>query len=998
MLKGGVVKRRIAILLSLATLAFVVRQGMAETRDLSLRHDVLTTWTTDQGLPQNFIRAITQTSDGFLWVGTMNGLVRFDGIRFRGFSKDGPPELQDNIAGLVPDAANGLWVATATGLFHYAHQQFQSIALLGQPHYRLQAMARGVDGEVWVYADGKLARTRNNTLEIKEIPAGAHPPRDLVESRDRTLWIADGESVFAVRGATARRYPLPGANMLYADDSGDVFAGDGHRLFRFDGQGFTEIPNPGLGNFVSILVDHEKRLWMASGGLHGLSRKSEGETEILTTADGLASNDVRSIFEDRNHDIWLGTISGLQRLHHGVFVTYGAPDGLSNSHSQVDSVFQQKDGSIWAGTLEGGVAALRQGRWESFGASAGLPPGQVRGLVRDATSPAIAISDYGIFARRGDKFFKIPSIPRGYINSPVRTPDGSLWFGVSHQGLFRLNGTQLFHPGAADGLSSDDIWSLTVDTAGALWVGAGDQLLRWNQTRFNTVLTSPSPVLTLAWPRSGDVVLGTLNGLFLRTGQTARMLTQQEGLPGNTVLDVLDDGSGNLWIATTLAIARLPQQQWRAFAEGKVNRIHPVVFTSADGLKSGAVLPLNQVTAMHAQDGRIWFATAGGLSVVDPNIDPAPLVPAILDSIVVDDQEQPAANIAVAPGRHRVTFIYTAPPVPAPEQITFRYRLVGWDRDWTDAGGAREVSYTALRPGSYTFEVMAVNREGTPSTSPAAVVVRLRPFFWQTAWFLVLAICAAASLLIEITRRRTRLNAERLSLRLQERMAERERIAYEIHDTVIQDMTGATLQLELLGFHIADQPDKATQLQESLAKRMRETVARSRNMVRNLHSTAVMQYSLVEMLRHAEAEFRLAELPAFELTSVGEARSVNPLVRDEVYRICREALANAFRHSNASKVQVEVRFLPKALEVEIRDNGDGMDDETLVHGRPGHFGLPGMKAHAYRIGADVTIESSRDVGTKIVLRVATRVSRRLWWRLGRRFTGETISDNDTYKK
>jgi signal transduction histidine kinase len=229
-------------------------------------------------------------------------------------------------------------------------------------------------------------------------------------------------------------------------------------------------------------------------------------------------------------------------------------------------------------------------------------------------------------------------------------------------------------------------------------------------------------------------------------------------------------------------------------------------------------------------------------------------------------------------------------------------------------------------------------------------------------------------------------------------MAERERIAYEIHDTVIQDMTGATLQLELLGFHIADQPDKATQLQESLAKRMRETVARSRNMVRNLHSTAVMQYSLVEMLRHAEAEFRLAELPAFELTSVGEARSVNPLVRDEVYRICREALANAFRHSNASKVQVEVRFLPKALEVEIRDNGDGMDDETLVHGRPGHFGLPGMKAHAYRIGANVTIESSRDVGTKIVLRVATRVSRRLWWRLGRRFTGETISDNDTYKK
>jgi signal transduction histidine kinase/ligand-binding sensor domain-containing protein len=998
MLMGQVVKGWISILLLLATLPFVVRQGPAETTDFSLRHQVLTTWTTDQGLPQNFVRAIAQTSDGLLWVGTMNGLVRFDGIRFRGFSKDGPPELQDNIGGLAPDAGDGLWVATATELFHYSHQQFQSIPLLGQSNYRLQAMARGFDGEVWIYAGGKLARTRNNALEVRNIPAGAHPLRDLAESANHTLWIADGESVFAARGAAVTRYLLPGANMVYADISGDVFAGDGHRLFRFDGQGFAQIPNPGLGNFVSVLIDHRNRLWMASGGLHGLSRKSESDTETLTTADGLASDDVRLIFEDRNHDIWLGTISGLQRLHQGVFVTYRVADDLPNNHSQVDAVFQQKDGSIWAGTLEGGIAQLSQGRWKSFGDSAGLPPGQVRGFIQDSTSPAIAISDYGIFTRIGDRFSRIPSIPHGYINTPVRTPDGSLWFGVEHQGLYCLKGTQLFHPDASDGLPGNEISSLAVDAAGVLWVGASDRLLRWNQTRFETVLTSPSPVLAIAWPGSGDMVLGTLHGLFVRTGQSSRMLTQQEGLPGNTVLDVLGDDAGNLWIATTLAIARLSQEQWRTFAEGKMNRVNPQVFTSADGLRNSSVLPLNQVTAMRAQDGRIWFATAGGLSVVDPTLHSEPPVPAILDSIMVDDREHPASNIVVAPGQHRVTFIYTAPPVAAPEQITFRYRLLGWDHDWIHAGSAREVSYTGLHPGSYTFEVMAVNREGLPSATPAAVVMHLRPFFWQTEWFLVLAICLAASLLIEITRRRTRLNVERMSLRLQERMAERERIAYEIHDTVIQDMTGATLQLELLGFHVADQPEKALELQESLAQRMRETVARSRNMVRNLHSTAVMQYSLVDVLRHAESEFRLADMPLFELTSVGEARPVNPLVRDEVYRICREALANAFRHANARMVRVTVRFLPKVLEVEISDDGDGMDDETLLRGRAGHFGLPGMKAHAHRIGADIAIESNREFGTKIVLRVATQRPRRLWWRNGWRFSSERISDDDTYDK
>jgi hypothetical protein len=438
--------------------------------------------------------------------------------------------------------------------------------------------------EMWIYGDGTLARSHNGVLENRELPAEALPLRDIAESADSVLWIADGEAVFAMHGnAKPVRYPFPGARMLYADDLGDVFAGDGHRLFRFDGSVFTQVSDPGLGNFVSILVDHRQGLWMASGGLHGLSRKSGDQKETLTAQDGLASGDVRVIFEDRGHDIWVGTISGLQRLHRGIFTTDSALDGVLNKNNQLDSIFEQADGTIWVGSTEGGVAERTQGHWRRFGRRDGLSPGQVRGFAEDGGKPSIAVSDYRIFTFRDGRCSRLPSIPRGYIGSPVRTPDGSLWFSIQHRGLFRRRGTQLTQLGPADGLPEGVVWSLTLDAHDGLWVGAGNRFLRWNEARFESVLESPSPVLDVVWPYSGGLVLGTLHGLLLRSSGSARMLTEKEGLPGETVLDVIEDQSGNLWVATTRAIARLAQAQWTAFADGKSGYVQADQFFEHQG-------------------------------------------------------------------------------------------------------------------------------------------------------------------------------------------------------------------------------------------------------------------------------------------------------------------------------------------------------------------------------------------------------------------------------
>jgi len=974
-------------LVALIWTVYSVSQIRALETSTSLHSEVLTTWTTEQGLPQNFITSLAQTSDGFLWVGTMNGLVRFDGLHFRGFSQDGPHELQGFIGALARDGGDGLWIVTASSLFHYEHRRFVPILFEQRAHYRIETLARSHDGELWLYFEGRLMRTHADRLEPAALPKEIHRITDMAEGLDGSLWIADRENIFRIHdGSIVAKYSVPGCELIYSDRFGNVWAGDGHHLFHFDGSGFRPVRDPGLGNFVSILVDSHHNLWLASGGLHGLSRKSGDEKETLTAADGLASNDVRLICEDRNGDFWLGTIAGLQRLHHGIFTSYSAADKIAEERSQTESIFEQKDGSIWAGTLEGGVVRWKNGHWQRFGKKQGLSPGQVRGFFEHGAMPAIAISDYGIFEWRGGRFTKMSSIPHGYVTTPVIAGDGSLWFRVEHQGLYRLRDGQLTRFGTGDGLTGKQLWSLGVDPQGEVWVGDATELQRWNGQRFNSVLASSGPVLCAAWSRDG-IAVGTFNGLLLRAGNSGqeRLLTQNEGLPGNMVLDVLADDEGNLWVVTARAITRISREQWTTYAEGHANRVDAEVFTEADGLKSRYVLPLNEVTATRAHDGRLWFATIKGPAMIDPHLAAAQPAQAVMDSIVVDDQHHLSDDLTVSPGRHRITFAYTTPATPAPEQTRFRYRLLGWDRDWVDAGTSREVSYTGLPPGSYTFEVIAASRDGGPSNLPAKARINLDPFFWQTKWFLVLAVCLAVGVVVEITRRFTRRRAERLSLRFQERVAERERIAHQIHDTVIQDLIGATLQLELIGFQVADQPETSKQSLSSLAARMRETIARSRNMVSNLHSTAIAQYSLVEVLRHAEAEFRSGPMPIFDLASKGEQRHVHPLVRDEVYRICREALANAFRHANAEYVTVEVRFSPDVLEVEISDDGQGMTEELLKHGRAGHFGLRGMQAHAQRIGATLSVESEPGQGTNVILRVETRSS--FWRRNGKRRPG-----------
>ncbi len=946
----------------------------------SLRHEVLRTWTTEQGLPQNFVSAIAQTPDRFLWIGTYGGLARFDGVRFRTFEHEAPAPLQGRITKLAVDRSGALWIGTADGLFRYQGNSFQAVPLEGD------GRSTQIDDLQASESSDSLLVRRGSTIFLTE---GAHQPRVLhlsglqqvrtvLEDEKGQVWALDraGVHLFANEREVAQ-YPFPRAEMLYRSPEGDLFAGDGHHLFRFDGRSFVRESRQTPAEFVSLLMDRHHRLWAASGGLEGISRFADGTLETLGMPQGLASNDARLLFEDLDGDVWVGTISGLQRLHEGIFTAYTAKDGLPSGATQYDSVFADRAGEIWAGTLESGVSHFDGTRWRNMGREQGLKRGQVRGFAEDHPGPVVAISDYGLYRKSRRSFVKLPGIPAGYISSPLRTSDGSLWFSVLRKGACRLQASRVTCYGPLEGLADSTVWSLTAGPEGAIWAATQSGVFVWKSDRWTRMATTPGAAFSIALSRAGGQYYGTARGLIYQSTKSNWTLRQDDGLPSDSVLSVVEDEQDGLWVATTRGLCRLARDQLQALRVGGAHRIVPELFTEDDGLKVGGVLPLAHVLGTRSKDGQIWFATAAAPVRASVPAAKIGLLQADIERLTIDDRQLVVSQASVAPGHHRLVFAFTAPSFTAPEQMHFRYRLLGWDNAWVDAGALHEAAYMGLPPGRYAFQVQAINRVGESGPVTEGPAVTLKPFFWQTRLFLFLAICLAAAALAEVTRRRTLRQAERLTLRFQERSAERERIALQIHDTFVQDLTGTSLQLELIEMQFEQEPKLAQRSLTELNSRLREMIGRGREVISNLHVMAGPEESLAHLLQGLDREFRLSPTPTYEVLITGTPGFLHPFLRDELYRICREAVANAFRHSGANNVVITLGFNASLLRLSVRDDGAGMSHELQTQGRAGHFGIGGMKVHAQRISATLSLHSEFGVGTCVRVEVTHQQSARL---------------------
>ncbi|MFL5345097.1 MAG: two-component regulator propeller domain-containing protein [Hyalangium sp.] len=716
-------------------------------------------WQTQDGLPQNTVLSLRQTRDGYLWLGTFDGLVRFDGANFTLYNRNNTPELADHtIRALLEDGAGGLWMGTKKGVVHYQQGRFerlpdegelqqvnvQALALEGStlwvgtavgleqvplsgkgprrrytnkdglPSSQIEALAEDSTGTLWIGTREGLARLSSSRLERVSLPAGADTRvRSLLAARDGTLWIGTYSGLLSLREGT----------------------------FTWFG------PQQGLPRYeVSALwEDRDGVLWV--GHETGLSRHTAEGFAFFGPKEGLSGSRVYSLLEDRDGNLWVGTADGgLNRLSAPPFIAYGVPEGLA--HDLVRTVLETRDGTLWLGTLGGGLHRLKDGHIGRVGAAEGLDDDNVRSLAEASDGTLWVGTHRGAFRYDGKRFSPLlreDGLPLGLVWAILPDSRGDVWFGTS-AGLVRLHERHFTVYTPEQGPVPEAVISMLEDSTGTIWFGTHSGLVRYANGNFLR-MTAPAllneAIMALYAEPSGTLWVGTLSGLVrLKDGKGTR-ITAAQGLADDNVFDLLPDSEGSFWLSSNKGLSRVRQRDLEEVADGRRERVRASTYDERDGLRSIEASGGSQPSAWRAHDGRLWFTTSRGAVVVDPK-DPrlerrSPEVR--IQDVRVQGQVVPLTpRLELAPGKQDLDIRFTVLAPEAPQRVPVRYRLEGADEGWVDAEGRRAVSYTRLPPGPYRFHVVAADRDGVWREPGAVLDVTLQPWFHQTVWFYVLCV------------------------------------------------------------------------------------------------------------------------------------------------------------------------------------------------------------------------------------------------------------------
>lgn len=757
-------------------------------------------WQTEQGLPQNTVQAICQTRDGYLWLGTQEGLVRFDGVRFTVFDKSNTPELtQNTILALSEDRQGALWVGVrGEGLLRFKDGRFSAFTPRdGLSSDRVRSLYADREGTLWIgttggglnrFRDGRFTSfTTKDGLSSDEVVA-------ISEDREGNLWIGtygggldrfrDGKfTAFTTRDGLSSDQ----ISSILEDREGSLWVGTFeagvNRLRNGRFTAFTTRDGLSHDEVWSLLEDADGNIWIATAG-GGLNRFRDGHLSALTAAKGLSNDNVASLYEDRERSLWVGTFDGgLNRLRDGKVTPFGTKEGLSSD--VVRSVFEDRQGTLWIGTDGGGLNRFKDGRFTAFTTRDGLSNDHVASIFEDRAGTLwIGTLGGGLNRLRPGGGFTAFTTKQGMSSDDVvsiyEDSEGTLWVGTM-DGLSRFKDGKFTSFTTQDGLSDDGIKAILEDRDGGLWIGTTSGLNRFKDGKFTAFTTkdglSDDRVAALHQDADGTLWVGTSGGGLdrLRDGRFAA-ITAKAGLHDDRVLDAFEDGQGNLWMSCNRGIYRASKKDLNAFADGKLARIASPSYGMSDGMRSPECNGENQPAGWQTRDGRLWFPTIKGVAVIDParlalNSLPPPVV---LEEVVADGRSldgAPGSTVVLQPGSGKLVLRYTALSMRVPQRVRFMYRLDGFDKDWVDAGTERTAHYTNLPPGTYRFRVKASNDDGVWNENGAALELRLLPFFHQTRMFQ--ALCALGLVFLGTGAHRLRMR------RLKRRADELERIVAE---------------------------------------------------------------------------------------------------------------------------------------------------------------------------------------------------------------------------
>jgi signal transduction histidine kinase/ligand-binding sensor domain-containing protein/CheY-like chemotaxis protein len=739
-------------------------------------------WHTADGLPQDSVRAIAQTRDGYLWVGTQAGLARFDGEHFTAFDRLNSPLNSDHVLCLAASRDGSLWIGTADsgGLYRWtAGKGFERVLA----EATVRALLEDGSGVLWVGTETQgLLRVSGG--EVRAVAAqaelGSNHVRAIVQDRSGTIWVGtEGAGLSRYDGKRFVRYGrsegLSESRVwaLLAAADGSLWAGmKGEGLVHL-GAGKPErfTTRNGLSSDVilSLCGDRDGNLWIGTDG-GGLDRFHAGAFTAYTTADGLSGDIVRAIFEDREGMLWLGTAgAGLNRLKDDPINNYGFRDGLSND--LVWSMLEDTDGSVWIGTAEGWLNHWRDGRIERRRLSSTTAHDNVLPLIGDDMGNLWAGLWAGVGGRQLRTIRTSARQPFGMrlgwlngIRAVLHGPGGEVWLGGEAGVLEIRNGSVLRHYTTGDGLPDNRVLAMAFGRGGELWVATPKGLARLADVRFEDAGAGlplrDDSISALLADDSGDLWIGSrTKGLYRFRGGHLAHYTSRDGLRDDQVFSILEDGKRNLWLACRQGIYRASIRDFDDFDARQAHTIATVVYESLDGLRSseinyGAIPP-----ALRTRDGRLWFATYGGVAVIDPEHlalnGYAP--PVYVERVVANGvQLRLDALPGLQPWQRNLEIHYTALSFRAPQRVRFRYRLEGFDTEWIDAGTRRVAFYTNLPPGSYRFRVIACNSDGVWNREGAVLAFVLRPNVYETWWFWPMVCAGAIGLGVYLVRSRVR--------------------------------------------------------------------------------------------------------------------------------------------------------------------------------------------------------------------------------------------------
>ena len=964
-------------------------------------------WTVEDGLPQNSVLQIRQTRDGYLWLSTENGLVRFDGMRLTVFSKGITPGITGARFRSLWESRDGdLWASTIDGgVIRHHNGVFTGYTTKeGLPNNRVSRIDEDAEGTIWFYHDNGLSQWKKGRL-IRVAPEPG-PHNYLTSSKNLILGEYEGmyghwrlDATGWSRFAYGKWWSMPLPPHLTDPAKLQVkwlFEDSRRRLW------FNVVDRPGeyycvsdgrLTVFSGIPRDHrvcyqdrQGNLWMSDpDGNVKLWR--DGQITILP---GLRALWAFRILEDREGILWIGTYDqGLNRRRGQVITVYRHPGGADANF--IYTLLQDRAGDVWVSSGFRGLTRLRNGRFEEITLE-GRPQTSELSSIYEDTDGSLWVGAYtaGILRFTGGELRREQSLSsqiEGRIDAIHRDRAGVLWLG-GRTGLYRWRDGRLTHYTSKDGMAGNHVKVIYEDQAGTLWIGGYGGLSQFRDGKF-TSLTEPddlllSRVITLYEDVPGTLWIGTYDGGLhrLKSNKEGRKLTQystRDGLYDIGVHKILEDDQGFFWISCGRGIYRVRKEELNEFAEGKISYITSTPFGKADGLVNVECPGGFQPAGFKASDGKLWFPSQEGVAVIDPRLVPFNPTP---PTVVIEDctlDRRPVAfrhGVKIEPGQKNLEINYTGLSFIKSDQMRFRYKLEGLDQNWVEAGARRTAYYSHLPPGEYAFKVIAANSDGVWNTEGQSLQLIVLPPFYRTWWFLTLIGLGVAGIVLLIYEYRVRrlkwAQAEqqafsRLLIASQER--ERKRIAAELHDSLGQSLL-IIKNRAALGLEVAQDHHPATEQLDGINTVASQAINEVRSISYNLRPlhlerlglAAVIEEMIEKVAGSSTIQFS-ADIPPLDGLFSKE---------DEInlYRIIQESVNNIIKHSQATRANVEVWIESGQVHISVSDNGRGFITEAQVgEATPRGLGLTSMTERVRMLGGEHTVNSALGQGTTISIRI-----------------------------